>query len=65
MEDFKKRLISEKDELNEKIVKLNQFINSENFNKIDKVQQSLLKTQLFVMRTYHSILEERIHHLGL
>ena len=41
MSDFKTRLIEEKAELSNKLDKLNDFIGSENFRKIDSVQMTL------------------------
>lgn len=60
MSTFKERLILEKQELNEKIEKLEAFVESENFSKIEPVQMSLLNAQLFAMKTYSQILVERI-----
>lgn len=60
MSDFKTRLVEEKQQLDEKISKLEPFISSENFPKIDQRQQELLKKQLPVMQQYSGILEERL-----
>lgn len=45
MEAFKQRLIEEDKALNEKIIKLAEFIHTDRFNGIDVVQQVLLKAQ--------------------
>ena len=60
MSTFKERLIDEKAQLGEKIEKLEAFTKSENFQKIDSVQATLLKAQLPAMKTYHQILDERL-----
>lgn len=60
MTDFKQRLLDEKSELGEKINKLNAFISSEAFQKIDPFQMSLLHIQLQAMYTYSQCLLERI-----
>jgi hypothetical protein len=64
MSDFKTRLLEEKEQLDEKISKLEPFIGSEPFNGIDVAQQDLLIEQLDVMRNYSTILEKRIELLG-
>jgi hypothetical protein len=60
MSDFKSRLNEEKSELKEKLEKLNGFIQTENFEKVDDVQKALLKIQAQAMATYLTCLEERI-----
>jgi len=60
MSDFKTRLQAEQSELQEKLEKLNSFIATENFSKIDDVQQALLKTQYQAMTTYLTCLDERL-----
>lgn len=60
MSDFKTRLEEEKLQLNEKIEKLEAFIQSEDFQKIDPVQMTLLNCQVQAMKTYSQILLERL-----
>ncbi len=60
MSTFKERLVDEKTQLDEKIEKLEAFTLSENFQKIEAVQMSLLNAQLFAMKTYSQILVERL-----
>lgn len=60
MSTFKERLVDEKTQLDEKIEKLEAFSLSENFQKIEAVQMSLLNAQLFAMKTYSQILVERL-----
>jgi len=52
MSTFKERLLNEKKELDEKAIKLEDFINGEQFSKIDPVQMSLLNIQLQSMAAY-------------
>jgi len=65
MEAFKVRLINEQFELQEKINKLKEFTNSENFTNIDIFQQNLLKEQIIAMDTYNDILIKRLAGLGI
>lgn len=60
MSTFKDRLLEEKAQLDERGNKLDAFIKSENFEKIEPVQRSLLKIQLQAMVTYGQCLMERI-----
>ena len=63
MSTFKERLVLEYVELKVKGEKLNEFIYSENFSKIDPLQQSLLKVQIKAMETYLECLIERIDNI--
>lgn len=54
------RVIQEKEELSEKILKLEAFANSKEFRNLDTVEQGLLTTQAYYMRQYEHILKERI-----
>ena len=60
MEGYQDRVVVEKDELDERIEKLTNFIQSVKFQSIPEEEQELLTRQLEVMREYSSILEERI-----
>ena len=62
MEDWKDRAIKEKDELDEKIEKLDAFIASENFLELPFAQQLLLYNQLDHMVQYSAILGQRIEY---
>ena len=64
MSDFMGRLIEEKNQLDEKIGKLDVFIKSDAFNGIDNVQRGLLKIQLNAMITYSQVLDERLWRLS-
>ena len=59
-ETFFTRLVKERDELDEKIVKLTSFISQEKFEDLDATQQTLLQLQCQVMRSYAMILTKRI-----
>ena len=55
--DVKERVRKEQSELNDKIVKLNAFINNNiKFMSVKPIQRRLLKKQLKVMRKYDDIL---------
>jgi len=60
MSTFKERLIDEQIQLNDKIEKLSSFILSDNFKKVDSIQQTLLNIQLSSMKTYSQCLKERL-----
>jgi len=64
MEDFKSRLITEQEELENKLNKLLSFLESKTFLTGTPNQQSLLKEQARVMSHYNEILKERIYQLG-
>ena len=57
--EYKRRLIKENNDLNEKIKKLENFLN---YRKVEilPVQEELMKKQLIVMKEYLEILEQRI-----
>lgn len=63
MNDFKTRLIAEKDELLERLGKLEDFLGSDKLASIDEVQQDLLPIQAQAMRTYLSCLNARLEKL--
>lgn len=54
------RLLNEQSELNERLEKLKAFQTTENFLKLEAVQQSLLNIQANAMATYSQVLAERI-----
>jgi len=60
MEDFKKRLVVERDELEDKIAKLEAFIGSARFENLDERNRKLLVSQCDAMRQYSTILNVRI-----
>jgi hypothetical protein len=63
MSTFLERLETEKQELDEKLGKLEDFIDSVNFTKIDEDQRELLKIQRCAMATYSQVLFVRLAHI--
>jgi len=60
MEDYKKRVLEERDELKKKVDKLNTFVNGEEFVEIGDSEQLWLGQQYLVMVSYLDILNIRI-----
>lgn len=60
MQDFVKRLIIEKDELNTKWEKLRDFIATNKYDNLNNENKMLLSTQFNIMAAYLCILERRI-----
>ena len=63
MSDFKSRLVEEKNQLEEKLNKLDDFLSSEKVNGIEDLQKALLHVQATAMNTYLQCLKERIERL--
>lgn len=61
MESFVERMIVEKDELQDKVAKLENFVNGEKFRELRGLEQVYLKEQLKFMRGYLSVLRQRIN----
>ena len=61
MKGFQARVVVERKELNEKIVKLNSFLFSEGFTSVDWNTRELLLEQLFLMMDYSKTLSKRIY----
>ena len=61
MEAFVERMIVEKDELQDKVAKLENFVNGEKFKELKGLEQVYLKEQLSFMRGYLSVLRQRIN----
>lgn len=59
-DNFKTRLLEERDQLTERSMKLEQFLKSDKIGTIDPAQLSLLHVQSLAMRTYLQCLNERI-----
>jgi hypothetical protein len=60
MKDYVVRLLDERSELYTKMAKLYDFIESDEAKSIDKVMLGLLRIQYEAMKTYHTVLVERI-----
>lgn len=56
-------LYKEDNELFEKIMELEDFLNSIKITKVSKTQHNLLEVQFQAMRTYHQTLRARINDL--
>lgn len=63
MSDFKGRLETEQQELEEKLNKLDAFLMSEKVESVDDVQKALLQVQATAMNTYNQCLKERLKRL--
>lgn len=57
--EYKRRLIKENNELNEKVKKLESFLNYRKI-EISEEQEELMKKQLGIMKEYLKVLEQRI-----
>lgn len=58
--EFKQRVIQEKEELDEKILKLEGFIKGDVFKTLNIVDSTLLELQYLSMVSYSQILQKRI-----
>jgi len=61
VEAFVERMIVEKDELQDRVTKLENFVNGEKFRELKGLEQVYLKEQLKFMRGYLSVLRQRIN----
>lgn len=61
METFVERMVVEKDELQDKVTKLENFVNGERFKELKGLEQVYLKEQLKFMKGYLSVLRQRIN----
>lgn len=64
LKDYIERMKNERDELSEKLEKLNRF-RRQNFHMLDKTEWYLMKSQQNVMQEYVDILNARIAHAVL
>lgn len=64
MKDYIERMKNERDELSEKLEKLNRF-RCQNSHMLDKTEWYLMKNQQNVMQEYVDILNARIAHAEL
>ena len=60
MEEYQKRVVDERFQLQNRVAKLQSFVNSEKITNLAAEEQSLLLRQLDVMHQYNDILGERI-----
>ena len=61
MEDYQKRVVEEKVELDKKITNLDIFIRSEGFAQVVPNERVRLTEQFDIMNKYSKILEDRIN----
>lgn len=61
METFVERMVVERDELQDKVTKLENFVTGEKFKELKGLEQIYLKEQLSFMRGYLSVLRQRIN----
>lgn len=64
MEDWQKRVINEKEELDEKLSKLSEFLYSDEFYEMEGPEVRLLWNQAEVMEKYSDILAARIYYFN-
>lgn len=62
MQEFQKRVVDEKTELDLKISKLESFLDTELFRSLDRDEQVRMTQQYVVMKRYSEILQSRINH---
>ena len=62
MEDWQKRVIDEKEDLDKKIFKLNEFLDSDEFYEMEGPTVRLLWNQVELMEKYSDILAARIYY---
>ena len=60
MQELQQRVITEYDELSQKILKLVEFVFGEQFSELPTADQTLLRAQLGAMSSYSAILELRM-----
>lgn len=64
MKPYQERVIAEKTCLDEKLVKLTQFIKSDAFDALPDEDRKLLVKQEDAMSIYSEVLEDRINRFG-
>lgn len=60
MEAYQQRVISERDQLEEKCNGLYAFLHGEQVKSVDPKARGLLQTQYYAMQVYKRILDQRI-----
>lgn len=61
MKMYQRRLLSERNELKERIEKLSKFIESSKYDELSNDQKDLMKVQIVAMKQYFDILDKRIN----
>lgn len=65
MEAWQERVMTEKADLDEKIIDLSNFLQSEEIKKLARVDQDDLDSQCYHMKRYASVLLQRIQRFPL
>lgn len=65
MESFQDRVVYEKQELDDKITRLNTFTMGGMFFKLSADEKERMLRQLKIMKQYTEVLQERIEHFNL
>ncbi len=65
IQPHQQRVVDEKAQLDERIKKLQTFIWGEKFDKLDRVEQDLMRQQLDAMHNYSTVLNNRLLFWGL
>ena len=60
MEDYQRRVVDEKNELDEKLKALRDFMHGDIYASLDAIDQGLLMVQLVAMDNYSDVLARRI-----
>ena len=60
MKDFQQRVVDEKCDLDEKIERLDEFLYTDIFAKLNDGDRGLLQAQYIIMSNYSGILQSRI-----
>lgn len=60
MEESQERVVTERENLDENITRLDSFVSSKAFQVLNQVAQERLTRQLRLMREYSAVLAERI-----
>ena len=60
MKEYQKRVVQEKKELDEKMLKLKEFFDSDTFKALDEDERFRLHRQAIYMDSYSTVLGERI-----
>jgi hypothetical protein len=61
LEPYQQRIVDEKADLDGKIKRLMDFINSEKFKSVNTIEKTRLEQQFHIMLEYSKILRQRIH----
>lgn len=60
MEAYQERLVTERADLEEKLVKMNDFINGNEYRSLSDHAKNLLRQQRYYMNGYADVLRQRI-----